>query len=464
MSNHVCIICFEEFELGHTKAGFEVCQNCIKTNIETHKRVNLYANGGNFPLSLYYLNFDAKSLTEIVVLEEKRFEMAKNEALINSVMENCGVSYQMINETIVMYAFKKAGLIRNSTAPFDFVIAQWECMYEPLVHQNTFIDKDQITMLVNFAKKFSIVPFNDFKDTCKKNLVLIYKFLPKIKAELMNHYVNPTVNQGRCDHCRDGVYFNFKCNKCDSVKCELCGMTYTSDKQHLCKQEDIERYKIDKTLFKNCPSCYVPVERIQGCPDMWCKNCHKMFNWNTLEIINKHRHNPDRIEFAQRIGNRLEEELIIDFEVYQTMLEETMNKLNTMGDVEGYEFYKDITLAIRMTVRLIDESFCSKLYSDKSKFLFMYHNKYTLNELNALASMIDFNIIQEIDVTISLETYECGSDLIDYLTQKAAYVFQNILVNNYEEARRNYFELIDEVLQKSSKLSIPMDKHLNMLL
>ena len=241
-------------------------------------------------------------------------------------------------------------------------------------------------------------------------------------------------------------------------------MTYKSDSSHICSQEDVERYKIDRINFKNCPSCYVPVERTDGCPHMWCKNCHKMFNWNTLEMITNTPHNPDRIEFMDRIGEHPEEELIINFEVYQEMLQETLNKLDTMRDLESYEFYKSITLGIWQTVQLINELFCYKLYSNKSKFLFLYHNKYTLDEMNAVAQMLDWNVVQNVDVSISLEAYDCGSDLIDCLIHKASYVFQNILIDDVEETRKKYNELKEEINRKASELSIPMDNHIGMLI
>jgi hypothetical protein len=189
-----------------------------------------------------------------------------------------------------------------------------------------------------------------------------------------------------------------------------------------------------------------------------------MFNWNTLEIIVVPRHNPDRIDFMQRIGEHPEEELIINYEVYQEMLQETMDKLDTMRDLESFEFYNSITLGIYSTVQLINELFCYKLYSNKSKFLFLYHNKYILDEMNAVAQMLDWNIVQDVNVSISLEAYDCGSNLIDYLIHKASYVFQNILIDDVEETRKNYNELKEEINRKTSELSIPMDKHLQMLI
>ena len=190
---------------------------------------------------------------------------------------------------------------------------------------------------------------------------------------------------------------------------------------------------------------------------------YKMFNWNTLEIIDVPRHNPDRIEFMERIGNHLEEDLIIDFDVYQAMLDETVRKLDSMLNCENFEFYRDTTFSIRELVKAINIYFCGNLFTNKSKFLFLYHNKHSLNELCAFSTAFNWNIIKEPDLLLSLPMYECGADLINFLIQKSAYILQNIMIDNYEETRRLYTDLMCEFNRKTSKISIPMDLFMKFL-
>ena len=461
MSAHVCIVCLEEFDYGFCNYGFKVCRDCIKTNIETNKCLNLYANGGNFPLQWYEANFDVKSLQTIITAEEKRVEKVKNKRIIKSVMDKFGINYQLINETM-LYQLLLECKFESTTDPY--VVDECKRLFKNITQQDELMTHEQIESFVTFANTFSVYPVENMKAICKQNKTLIYRFLPVMKSELMNHYVNPTVNQGRCDHCQDGVYINFKCNKCDSVKCESCGMTYNSTENHICRQEDIERYKIDKINFKNCPSCYVPVERVQGCPDMWCKNCYKMFNWNTLEIIDVPRHNPDRIDFMHRIGNRLEDDLIIDFDVYTAMFEETCRRLNSLLENPNFDFYRDTTFSIKNLVKDINFHFCKNLFTNKSKFLFLYYNKYSLNELFAISTTFNWNLIQKPDLSLSLTMYDYGADLINFLIQKAAYIFQNIMIDNYRETKRLYNDLICEFGQKTLKMSIPMYRFTRLLL
>ncbi len=123
-----------------------------------------------------------------------------------------------------------------------------------------------------------------------------------------------------------------KCEKCKTIFCIKCGVeifpkqieyitedntietednpnykNYTIEqKNHICKKEDIENINI---LVKNrnskfCPNCGVPIEKNDGCSDMFCTICKTFFNWNTL-VITKINTNPLGLQYLHETNSKI---------------------------------------------------------------------------------------------------------------------------------------------------------------
>lgn len=98
--------------------------------------------------------------------------------------------------------------------------------------------------------------------------------------------------------CRGFLSSQWKCGLCSAKICSSC---HTEEKEgHHCNPDDVESANLIKKECKRCPSCGINVFRYEGCPQMWCTNCHTGFNWNTLKIEKGPIHNPHYFEWIQQ--------------------------------------------------------------------------------------------------------------------------------------------------------------------
>ena len=99
-----------------------------------------------------------------------------------------------------------------------------------------------------------------------------------------------------CDGCRGFLSSEtWKCGVCEKKICSECNEE--DGTAHVCNPESVETAKLLKTDTKSCPKCGVLIFRESGCAQMWCPDCHAVFNWNTLEIDTGIIHNPHYYEF-----------------------------------------------------------------------------------------------------------------------------------------------------------------------
>jgi hypothetical protein len=101
-----------------------------------------------------------------------------------------------------------------------------------------------------------------------------------------------------CGGCRGFLSSDtWKCGVCEKKTCSACNEEEENDGTHVCNPESVETAKLLKTDTKSCPKCGVLIFRESGCAQMWCPDCHAVFNWNTLEIDTGIIHNPHYYEF-----------------------------------------------------------------------------------------------------------------------------------------------------------------------
>jgi len=101
--------------------------------------------------------------------------------------------------------------------------------------------------------------------------------------------------------CKGFVNNKYVCGLCETEMCPKCHKPKNED--HECNEDDVKTVEEIKKSCKNCPKCGIPTHKISGCPQMWCVECHVVWNWNTGEIDRSGViHNPHYYQFL-RNGN-----------------------------------------------------------------------------------------------------------------------------------------------------------------
>lgn len=109
---------------------------------------------------------------------------------------------------------------------------------------------------------------------------------------------------GKCINatCNGLINYKWRCGICDLSVCNVCYCS--NDESHVCKKEDLKTMRLLKEISRPCPNCNQMIEKIEGCNQMWCTNCHIFFNWLNGSIIKKTRyvHNPEYVEWLKQKG------------------------------------------------------------------------------------------------------------------------------------------------------------------
>jgi len=107
------------------------------------------------------------------------------------------------------------------------------------------------------------------------------------------------------DNCRGFVNNRWNCGVCSVKVCSECHEIKKDN--HTCDPATVETIKVMKKETKNCPKCYTPIYKLQGCDQMWCTMCKSAFSWTTGKIINGPVHNPHYFEYLRSVGREEEE-------------------------------------------------------------------------------------------------------------------------------------------------------------
>jgi hypothetical protein len=93
------------------------------------------------------------------------------------------------------------------------------------------------------------------------------------------------------------------CRLCNTTTCTECHEIVTNPDTHKCKPDDVKNIKLLNENTKNCPKCFTPIMKSDGCSMMWCTNCKTGFDYNTSMVLPTNTaffHNPHHdIEVAE---------------------------------------------------------------------------------------------------------------------------------------------------------------------
>ena len=93
------------------------------------------------------------------------------------------------------------------------------------------------------------------------------------------------------ENCRGFLSQAWKCGTCKVTVCSKCRLV--KEEGHECNENDVATANLLKSDTKPCPTCAVPIFKIDGCDLMWCTSCHETFSWKTHQTVKvTNNHNP----------------------------------------------------------------------------------------------------------------------------------------------------------------------------
>ena len=105
------------------------------------------------------------------------------------------------------------------------------------------------------------------------------------------------------EECKGFMNEDWFCGLCDNHFCEHCNEKITTD--HKCDPDAVKTMELLKKDTKPCPKCGTMIQKLSGCRQMWCPDCHTAFDWVSGKIEMGRIHNPHYVEFRrERISSR----------------------------------------------------------------------------------------------------------------------------------------------------------------
>ena len=105
------------------------------------------------------------------------------------------------------------------------------------------------------------------------------------------------------EDCKGFMNEDWFCGLCDRHFCEKCNEEVCEG--HECDPDAVKTMELLKKDTKPCPKCGTMIQKLSGCAQMWCPDCHTAFDWRTGQVETGRIHNPHYMEFKRgRITGR----------------------------------------------------------------------------------------------------------------------------------------------------------------
>jgi hypothetical protein len=108
------------------------------------------------------------------------------------------------------------------------------------------------------------------------------------------------------EECKGFMNEDWFCGLCERQFCEKCNEEMKD--QHTCDPEAVKTMELLKKDTKPCPKCGTVIQKLSGCRQMWCPDCHTAFDWVSGQIETGRIHNPHYIEFKRLRTNGMSRE------------------------------------------------------------------------------------------------------------------------------------------------------------
>lgn len=109
--------------------------------------------------------------------------------------------------------------------------------------------------------------------------------------------------------CNGFVSSAWKCATCDKHTCAHCRELKHArdDEAHVCNPDTLASVALLKKDTKPCPNCKVLVHKTEGCDQMFCTQCKRLWSWNTGRFETR-GHNPHYLQWMRENGGGMPRE------------------------------------------------------------------------------------------------------------------------------------------------------------
>ena len=276
------------------------------------------------------------------------------------------------------------------------------------------------------------------------------EYVEKIKTD--------RTNIGKCE-CNHGVIIksSHQCSSCKQISCDKCLKIavdgVNDESQHICTKKDLELVEYYHSHCKNCPRCGTWIEKASGCNDMFCTECHTLFNFVTGEQKYGNLHNPERMVYLDRIGQQDESFNYTLSEICDHIY--MIDKINK--DTYDLDIINNFTKLVRKIIGVSDGKLkrdYAKLFKLKDAELYMELKE--IYNYNGLKGFHQFELLQEtpLDSTL-IKQYAFFMIDSDEYYHKILYAINYVW--NYEKERRMALEILAPKICALSQMLIQND-------
>lgn len=199
----------------------------------------------------------------------------------------------------------------------EIIIDQLKTHHAELLHKIKHI-RTQLKKLSYPSSEFDTlkITLNNEKSTLSKIYNDLQSAINKkreVQQALLHNHLHPldtTPSTPKiicsCPHpqCRGFITSNHKCGLCNNKICRDCREPLLAE--HKCDPDTIETVKLLKQDTKPCPKCATPINKLDGCDQMWCPQCKVAFSWKKGTIETGYVHNPHYFEYMRRTGQHIQ--------------------------------------------------------------------------------------------------------------------------------------------------------------
>lgn len=267
-----CSECYKQFITDHPDIQARCMDPSCKTTFSFlfihHNFTKSFANKtySNQLKEIYFQKEQARfpETQELIILKDKHNHRQK-------ILEN-----QSDQTSELFYKFYKE-------------IQSYGCYFDPEEEPSFIIDEEHCYDLAEHYIEYGTLP------TGTETSIPTISTKPK---QYKHQY------HGKCPStdCRGFITNEYICGICHIQVCHDCLTQVDTSSTHTCNPTTVETVKAISSETKPCPTCQVPIYKIDGCSQIWCVQCHTAFCWNTGNIETQ-IHNPHYYEWMRTQKN-----------------------------------------------------------------------------------------------------------------------------------------------------------------